>query len=167
MKLYAKVLFDSISSMGDDTGLYVWATPDEPSILKVQHLMKGAPFKTENTTAYHVTVVYHNQEMPETPEIPQDRAMAAQATALDLWETDKGNVLVLSLYSPCIHALHDEFMDEGFTHTFDEYNPHITVAYDVPNDPKARLWIEHANKHLAEHPMLLRMDPCLKGATLD
>lgn len=57
--------------------------------------------------------------------------------SIDIWDTnDSGRVLVLLLNSRIINTYHKISKHCGGTHGFDEYDQHISLAYDLPNDFK-------------------------------
>jgi hypothetical protein len=139
-KIQARILYDDIRGQDSTGGLYVWADPDESSVLEIQKLMKGAPFSTRDSTEYHTTVLYHKGHLPHGVKVPIDRQCKAEITRLLTWVDHKGRTIcVASLDSPDLQRLHSELLGEGFTHSFPTYEAHISVGKDLTMDAKTRL----------------------------
>lgn len=55
---------------------------------------------------------------------------------LDMFSSSSGskdkNVLVMLLNAPELEEIHNNLVFNGASHDFDEYQPHITLSYDVP-----------------------------------
>jgi len=164
--ILARILYDEIRSLDQHSGLYLWCDPDEHGVLEVQHLLMGAPFKVENSTEYHVTLLYHKGELPHKIKIPLDRPMKGRPLKFDLWETPKGNVLVLLFDSQDMQSLHKELIGEGLTHSFDEFKPHLTVAKNVDLGTRERSWIDSRNHYLEMCPQEITFDSCIKASSL-
>ncbi len=164
--IYARILYDEIRMMDSKSGLYVWCDPDEEGVLTVQQLLTSAPFKAENSTEYHVTVLYHNGALPHQIRIPVDRPISARATHFEKWDTPKGNVLVLRLDSTGLQSLHDELLREGLTHSFPDFNAHLTVAKNVEGAGRTQAWIESRNHYLEMCPVEIRFESAIKASSL-
>jgi hypothetical protein len=166
MKTNAAILYPEIMAMNPEGGMYVWIDPDEQSIIRIQALLSSAPFKVENTTGYHTTVLYHTGELPTGAIMPTDRPCSAVIESVILWPSDEGaGTVVLSLNSHNITDLHHSLREQGFTHTFPEYHPHLTVGTKVESSPALRLWMEGLNQMLSSQEFNIWFDPKLKGAS--
>lgn len=165
--IYARILYDEIRMMDPKSGLYVWCDPDEAGVLEVQRILHGAPFKVENSTEYHVTVLYHEGKMPERIQIPVDRPTSARLAGFEVWPTEKGNVMVLRLDSPELQELHAELLRTGLTHSFPDFKAHLTVAKNVDmNDRKTLGWYLSRNHYLKYCPTHITLDERVKASSL-
>lgn len=163
-KVKAKILYDHILET-NPKGLYVWAQPDEQSILKIQRFLRDAEFKKSNTTEYHCTLLYHMGECPKTAIMPEDRALSAVINDIDVWDVKDGSqVIVGRLRSPSIQGIHNYLRRQGFTHTFPEYNPHITFGKGIGSTDD---WVRRKKEELASNPLIINFDPRLKASELE
>lgn len=164
-RITAKMLYNDVKEMHG--GIYVWLDPDEESLLHLQKLMKGAPFKTYDSTEVHCTVLHCSSELPEDLDVPEDRQLPAEVNMLDVWDDHKGRkILVARLGSDELHDLHAALTGQGLTHSFDDYTPHITLGKDLKLDAETRLWIEQVNHRLADEALFLWFAPELKATAL-
>jgi hypothetical protein len=164
-KVAARILYEEIREINPDGGLYIWATPDEAAILILQSLVTGAPFETENTTEFHTTVLYHLGALPETAVIPEDRPMQATITEIIVWPDKHGtNTVVALLDSPELQEINASLLGQGFTSTFPEYRPHVTLGVQVAANPALRLWVDNTNQSLATNAIPIGLDASLKGS---
>lgn len=167
MKLEARILYNEIRDANSGSGLYVWITPDEHSILKLGKLVSDAPFKALHRTAMHVTVLYHKGGLPFGVKPPMDRLCSGYLTKLKVWTDDKQKqVLVASIDSDGLQRLHRELLGERLTHSFPDFQTHLTLCYDTPMTAQVRLWIEQKNQELADQPLDLSFGPQLKAEAL-
>jgi hypothetical protein len=165
-KVTARILYEDIRAMNPG-GLYVWVDPDEESTLALQSLIKDAPFKTENSTEFHATVLYHVGEMPQGAVMPHDYPCRARITELTVWPNDKGTGTVVALLdSPSLQAVHASLLGQGLTHSFPEFSPHVTVGAKVASSPALRLWLDSINESLAEGGISISFDSRLQGSAL-
>jgi hypothetical protein len=165
-KVTARILYDDIRAMNPEGGLYVWVDPDEHSTLLIQSLIKGAPFKTENSTEYHATVLYHMGQLPHGAVMPHEYPCRARITELIVWPDKEGTGTVVALLdSPNLQSVHAALLQQGLTHTFD-YSPHVTVGTKVESSPALRLWLEEVNQSLADGGLPIGFDARLQAATL-
>jgi hypothetical protein len=166
-KVTARILYQEIGEMSPEGGLYVWVDPDEESTLRIQSLIMGAPFKTENSTEYHATVLYHEGTLPKGAMMPHDYPCRAKITELIVWPDKNGTGTVVALLdSPNLQSIHSALLDQGLTHTFPEFKPHVTVGAKVESSPSLRLWLDEVNESLAKGGIAIAFDARLKGATL-
>jgi hypothetical protein len=163
-KIEAQILYDQIREADSGSGLYVWADPDEQSILSLGNFLSGAPFKPNHSTDFHVTVLYHKHDLPFGVKPPADRVCKGSVTSLQVWLDHKQRpVLVAYLDSPDLQRLHSELLGEGLQHSFPDYRAHLTLSYDAPNTAQLRLWVEQKNTELAADPLPLSFGPQLKA----
>lgn len=165
--ILSRVLYEDIREMNPGGGLYVWVDPDESSTLAIQSLIKGAPFKTENSTEYHATVLYHQGELPQGAVMPQDYPCRARITELIVWPDKEGTGTVVALLdSHNLQSIHAALLDQGLTHTFPDFKPHVTVGTKVESSPSLRLWLDEINQSLSNGGIPIGFDARLQGATL-
>lgn len=153
MQVEATILYDEIREQAPDQGLYVWVDPAMYSVLQIQRLIKGAPFKTQDMTEVHCTVLFHKGHLAPDLEMPADRPMMGEIRELAIWTDHKQRQLLVALLdAPDLMKLHSELKQSGLTHTFDDYVPHITLSKNAfGDDPRSsRLWIENQNQRLRE-----------------
>jgi len=167
VKVAAKVMYPDIQEM--NAGLYCWLDPDDESLLVLQRLLRHAPFKTENLTKLHTTVLYcKGPILPHDVTVPEDRKIPAEITFLDVWTDHEGDTIVVAkLVSDELQDLHKELTGQGLKHNFDDYLPHMTLAKGIDLDAAARLWIDQRNRDLADEPLFIWFDESLKGATCE
>jgi hypothetical protein len=166
MKVTARILYDEIRAMTPE-GLYVWVDPDESATLVIQALIDGAPFKTENSTEFHATVLYHLGAMPEGAAMPADYPCQARITELIVWPDKYGTGTVVALLdSQDLQAIHAALLQQGLTHSFPDFRPHVTVGTKVQSSAALRLWLDKLNGVLATNSVFIAFDPTLKGAAL-
>lgn len=125
-------------------GLYAWLVPDLPSILALQALtltQNHPDIKWDNSTELHCTVVYHEHPVPEHLTLPNViKPFPVQMRGLDLF----GDHVVLRIESERVRKLFDYFKRQGTKHSFDEYNPHITLGKRL-NDVDLTEYINDVN----------------------
>lgn len=128
------------------TGVYVSAkfTPESANKLAewcVSHLI---PSPT-NLTKYHSTIVYSRTDVPEADKLVDDfvklhQKIKLQGERFELFDSkggptgnEKKNVLVLVLKAPKLTKLHELLKKHGASHDYEEYHPHVTLSYEVPD----------------------------------
>lgn len=171
MKVEAKVIYPTIRSL--ENGLYVWVALIEESILEISKLkcsvIKPELFEWENSTELHATVLYHPGELPQNPLLPPDQNMIGVIQNVLGWTDHKGKqIVVAQLYSPDLTRIHNEFMQAGFTHSFPEYIPHITLGKFI--EPVSmfefRIFVQRLNDILYRYPIRINFQPKLFGDSL-
>jgi hypothetical protein len=167
-KVQASILYNEIRDQNPHDGLYVWVDPDEASTLKVQRLMRGAPFKLENTTEYHTTVLFHKGDLPFGIIVPNDRQCRARIAEFAVWDDNNGEKIVVALLdSSDLQTLHKQLLDEGLTHSFPDYNAHMTLGKRVEMNAATRLWLHSRNEYLSVIDFDITFDSKLKASSLE
>lgn len=171
MNVEANVIYPVIRSL--NSGMYVWVTPDENSILEISKLrcsvVKPENFEWENSTELHTTVVYHKGSLPASPALPQDQPMFGVVQNVLGWDAHDGKqIVVAQLYSPDLTLIHNQFMDTGFSHGFPEYIPHITLGKfkEHVTTYEFRLFVQSINEILYRYPIRITFQPKLFGDSL-
>lgn len=135
-----------------NSGLYVWTTPDARTSAGLVTALKGAPFVVD--TDLHCTIMYATT-LPVVPKAPSLKAFVAKVSRLALWGDHKGRQLcVLELDSPALQSAHRELKAQSIVHSYDSYEPHMTLAKGVSNNAELRLWMHEMNSRLNAWPVL-------------
>lgn len=90
----SKLYYSEIKALNN--GIYAWLTPDDLSILKVQKLLLNAPFKCNNVTKLHLTVI-HSQDLVDNLYVASDKVYNAFITNLTTWNDHNGDLIVVAL----------------------------------------------------------------------
>ena len=110
---------------------------------------------------HHVTLMYS-----EGTDVPKDKikkgiewmtgSRTAKSHSVDVFDSDddptKG-CIVLDIDSDHLHNIHEELRRIGLRHSYQEFKPHVTLAYGVDIDEAKRIAKELNAK--------LKMEPCL------
>lgn len=80
---------------------------------------------------YHCTILFSKNPVPHLMEINNIDFHAI--VKIKRWKI-LGDALVLLLEARKFHKLHNRLMDEGGTHDFPNFLPHVSVKYDVESD---------------------------------
>jgi hypothetical protein len=94
------------------------------------------PMDRVDSTSYHTTIIYSRTPVPDAEKF-KGTPVEGAATAIK-WEVfptkNDGKCLVLKLEFPFAEKLNRTLTDMGATSDYDEYKPHITIAYDFQGD---------------------------------
>ncbi|WGH49613.1 hypothetical protein [Alishewanella phage vB_AspM_Slicko01] len=126
-------LYEALTS--ESTGTYVGRKLDEVSRQAIKLLQKDLGL-TSNATKeedLHVTLMYsfdnlRSDFLPNSKDISSDTKNAELA-----WFGENNDCLVLKLGCRKLKNRHDEIAAYGVKHTYNPYEPHVTLAYDVAN----------------------------------
>ncbi len=163
--LTANILYREIREMNPEGGLYIWATPNERGVLRLQAMLDDAPFDAENSTEYHTTILYHLGSLPESALMPSDYPCTAVITEIVSWTDKHGTETVVALLdSPDLQEIHASLLKQGLTHTFSEYRPHVTLGTKVEANPALRLWLDGLNDEIKGSGIPIGFDACIKGS---
>lgn len=80
---------------------------------------------------FHCTVVYSRKAIPELADKKVKLPVSATIAG---WKILGKDCLVLLINSAKIEKLHEDAMEMGATHDYDEYIPHVTVATEYDKD---------------------------------
>lgn len=116
-------------------GNYVGMKLCDESVEKVMKLMKKLKLeKPVSEDDLHITLMYSpNKGNPSF--MPSKLEQVAMPTRFALYGDDK-NCLVIKLESEGLQERHKEIGSFGFIHTYDEYNPHLTLSYGFEGEEK-------------------------------
>lgn len=83
----------------------------------------------------HCTLIYSPGRFVDIGTTSYKQGRYGELVDFDIWKADDGNnVLVGKLNSTEIINRHHELKEiHGFDHHFDEYRPHISLSYNIPN----------------------------------
>lgn len=95
---------------------------------------------TELHADLHVTLVYSKGVGVAPVPIKHAGFIDAAITGVELFG-DEQDCLVLTLDGDDLQRRHQELLNSGLTHTYPEYNPHITLSYSWEGDkPNVNSW---------------------------
>ena len=77
----------------------------------------------------HCTVLYSRTEV-EPIEIPLKKIYLSPKE-FRIFDNGSERALVLLLDAPELSELHDRLIEQGGTHDYPEYNPHVTLSFQV------------------------------------
>jgi len=162
--LTAKVLYPEIRNL--NCGFYCWMDPDEQSLLSLSSIRQyqSPNLRYHYSTELHCTVMYHERELPQHPQFPNDRFMNATIAQYDIWTVPSGHLLIAVLDSYELEALHFQLRSAGFMHSYEDYTPHVTLGEYSILDDQAISHMEMLNRKLPAFK--LRFGPQLYADTL-
>jgi uncharacterized protein len=88
----------------------------------------------------HTTIIYSRTPIPESAQHSMDdeelkrKRWRFSPKSIELFSGTDEQALVMLLEAPELVEIHNELIKAGATHDFPEYNPHITLSYNVPVD---------------------------------
>lgn len=135
------------------TGLYVAVKYTERSTNEMLNSM--SKFNIPNLLTadkIHTTIIYSKTyDNIKTAEYKVMKPVAVIGS-MEIWKTQGGkSALVAKLDAPDLSIRHNWLMkNHNLTYDYDEYKPHITLSYDVPDDfdvpktiPEISLIVDH------------------------
>lgn len=131
------------------SGMYGWVIPTPRSSIAIRTLLSGMPQKT-HPSDWHSTVLYSKSgayPVEETPLKLPDR-ITAHITDFAFFGPDDDIVCAAVLESPDLVSIHDQLIGMGYTHGWDTYEPHMTVADKFIVTPEFRVWMDHIKTHV-------------------
>lgn len=89
-------------------------------------------------STYHITIIYSRTPVPSAENYLTGNTplpVEAIATGYEVFPTkNDGKCLVMRLACPYATRLNLELGKQGATSDYDEYKPHLTIAYDTTQD---------------------------------
>ena len=84
-------------------------------------------------STYHITVIYSRTPVPTAEHIAgMSTTTTASVNGYEVFPTkNDGKCLVMRLQFSFANALNSKLTQEGATSDYDEYKPHLTLAYDM------------------------------------
>lgn len=144
------------------SGVYVSVEPDATSKAQLVDLFTSLkpPFSLDEfKEEAHMTIMYSKSneiDIGQLGDHPDD--LLALSGKLEYWGGhDDSGYLVLHMISKPASDLHDHLVGIGATHSFRDYDPHMTIAHRVPLETLSR-WIETTNEHLMSNKFIIKFD---------
>lgn len=133
------------------SGTYVGVKFSESSANRLTEWLstQELPNKVDPKT-FHLTVVYSRKEL-ELPIFNRQVNWLCWASGFKIFDDSKC-ALVLTLISPEVVDSHYRYrLNNGATHDYPDFTPHLTLSYDVPADfDVSRLTLPEGNFELVE-----------------
>ena len=84
---------------------------------------------------YHITVIYSRTPVPSAEQLLHMNTsipVEAQPVGYEIFPTkNDGHCLVMRIICPYATRINSQLEREGATSDYDQYKPHITIAYDI------------------------------------
>jgi 2'-5' RNA ligase len=84
---------------------------------------------------YHITVIYSRTPVPSAEALLHMNTsipVEAQPVSYEIFPTkNDGQCLVMRVICPYATRINSQLGNEGATSDYDDYKPHITIAYDI------------------------------------
>lgn len=87
-------------------------------------------------STYHITVIYSRTPVPTAEHIAgMSTTTTANVVGYEIFPTkNDGKCLVMRLEFSFANALNSKLTQEGATSDYNEYKPHLTLAYDMEQE---------------------------------
>jgi 2'-5' RNA ligase len=87
-------------------------------------------------STYHITVIYSRTPVPTAEHIAgMSTTTTASVNGYEVFPTkNDGKCLVMRLEFSFANALNSKLTQEGATSDYDQYKPHLTLAYDMEQE---------------------------------
>ncbi len=119
-----------------NNGKYITLKPDEQSKAHLLSLIKK--LRLENPVQendLHITLIYSKEVRKEANDYKiNQKEYTVNASHFDLYGDNK-DCLVIAIDSEELHKKHNFLKENGFQHSYEKYNPHITIAFNVSEVP--------------------------------
>lgn len=119
-----------------DNGKYITLKPDEQSKAHLLSLMEKLGLeKPVQENDLHITLIYSKEVTKEANNYKTNqKEYTVSVSHFDLYG-DKKDHLVIVINSEELHKKHNHLKENGFQHSYEKYNPHITIAFNVSEVP--------------------------------
>lgn len=111
------------------SGTYICVLPDKESKLKLAKISAalGHPISSAEVEELHSTVMYSKGNFPKGLPLERKR-FGAKVSGLEFWAGhDNDGYVVLTLDAPDLVARNRFWSEQGLTHSFEDYSPHVTL----------------------------------------
>lgn len=119
-------------------GTYVAIDLTDDSKVQLDNYLKLTldPMNRVDPDSYHITIIYSRTPVPDAEKFAGTSAPGfALVTKWEVFPTkNDGKCLVMKLDFPFAERLNRTLTEMGATSDYDEYKPHVTVAYDFQGD---------------------------------
>lgn len=87
-------------------------------------------------STYHATIIYSRTPVPSAEQyVGYGNEQPANVVGYEVFPTkSQGKCLVMRLKFPFADLLNKQLTKEGATSDYDEYTPHLTLAYDISQE---------------------------------
>lgn len=88
-------------------------------------------------STFHITVIYSRTPVPTAENYLRENSLPVEAlaTGYEVFPTkNDGKCLVMRIVCPYATRLNSELGKQGATSDYDEYKPHLTLAYDMAQE---------------------------------
>lgn len=87
-------------------------------------------------STYHITIIYSRTPVPTAENYAGNKTdIAAKVVGYEVFPTkNDGKCLVMRLEFPYAESLNKQLGIEGATSDYDQYKPHLTLAYDIKQE---------------------------------
>lgn len=87
-------------------------------------------------STYHITIIYSRTPVPSAEQYKGNTTdTEARVTGYEVFPTkSQGKCLVMRLEFPFATELNKQLTKEGATSDYDQYKPHLTLAYDTSQE---------------------------------
>lgn len=131
-------------------GLYCASIPDDASKFRIIKLCEDLGITIDHRKL-HCTLMYCPDAAPSKESV--DRCLhgcGGRITFVEYWtgHNDQG-YLVAKIVSNDLQDMHERLIQAGAKHTYSPYNPHITLAKDIPMTEALEQRISQVNELLA------------------
>jgi 2'-5' RNA ligase len=112
-------------------GTYAAVKFDPETLDKIQEIQRKLNlFEPVPRDDLHSTICFSRVQVPYKPE--SEAKHIGQTGSFTVFKTQTGKrALVLRIESDYLHARHKYANDIGATYDFPDYQPHVTLAYDI------------------------------------
>lgn len=129
------------------SGLYVCAVPVKGMRSVISALDPHFPEEAQLDSDLHCTLMYSRETAPHPLTVSKvlsqgEGQFSAIADSVKFWPGhDNKGYLVVALHSDDLRARHEQWKTTGATHSFPDYEPHVTLASGFGEIDKATLRI--------------------------
>lgn len=120
--------------------------------LLLEPYLRQCPFRAERTEDLHSTIAYTQTSIP-TELVDPAAVYTGVITGAQIWFDKYLGIkdMVILLDSPSLVDRHNKLLSlSGAESVYDDYVPHITIAYDIPNSSsRYRWWINDVIERFA------------------
>lgn len=119
-------------------GTYVAMALSDESKDLIDHFVEmnlGLTERVDKST-YHITIIYSRSPVPSAEQYAGTKSdTEARISGYEVFPTkNDGKCLVMRLDFPFANLLNKQLTAQGATSDYDQYKPHMTIAYDIKQE---------------------------------
>jgi hypothetical protein len=125
-----------------EQGTYVAVNYDRNTKTQLRDWFKKVGLRDRvRIESIHTTLLYSRKPVLRAFDLAGPRTIVAKPANFQLFDSENGHndVLILGMLCHEFDQLHDDLINMGGTHDHPEYNPHVTLSFNPPDDHE---WIE-------------------------